>query len=167
MVMTRQLDSLLHAISKLGLAVRGFFGEGTEAAGNFFQISNQVTLGLREEDIIDNLKRVISQVVSQERGSREFLKARKKDIIEDKISRAYAMLKGAHMITSKETIDLLSMVRLGISIGFIKDIDLYKLNDLFIKMQPAHLQKLSDKQLSASERDIKRAELIRSQLNIR
>jgi len=166
-VNTGQINRLIHAVSKLGLTVRGFFGEGTEAVGNFFQISNQVTLGSREDEIIDNLKRVIKQIISQERGSREFLKTRKKDIIEDRVFRAYATLESAHIITSKETINLLSLVRLGMSTGLIKkNLDLQKLNELLILIQPAHLQKLEGAQLSPSDRDIKRAELIRSRLEI-
>jgi protein arginine kinase len=167
MVLTRQIDSLIHAVSKLGLTVRGFFGEGTEAVGDFFQISNQVTLGQREEEIIDNLKRVISQIVTQEKTSREFLKEKKKDIIEDKVSRAYATLEGAHMITSKETLGLLSLVRLGIGLKLIKNIDISKFNELLILIQPAHLQKLEGKQLSAADRDIKRAELIKEKMGIK
>jgi len=166
-VNTGQINRLIHAVSKLGLTVRGFFGEGTEAVGNFFQISNQVTLGQREDEIIDNLKRVIKQIISQERGSREFLKTRKKDIIEDRVFRAYATLESAHIITSKETINLLSLVRLGMSTGLIKkNLDHQKLNELLILIQPAHLQKLEGAQLSPSDRDIKRAELIRSRLEI-
>jgi protein arginine kinase len=163
-VMTAQISGLIKALSKLGLTVRGFFGEGTEATGNFFQVSNQVTMGRREEETIDNLTRIISQIISQERGSRDFLKEKKKDIIEDKVSRAYATLESAHIITSGETIDLLSLVRLGISLGMIKDMNVQKLNELFILIQPAHLQKLAGKELSPSERDIRRAELIKSRL---
>lgn len=165
-VTTRQIDSMVHAVSKLGLTVRGFFGEGTEAIGNFFQVSNQVTLGQREEDIINNLKRIIRQIVTQEKGSRDFLKAKKRDIVEDKVSRAYATLEGAHIITSKETIDLLSLVRLGIDLKFIKHIDIPKLNELFLLIQPAHLQKLEGRKISPGERDIKRAELIRKKLGM-
>jgi protein arginine kinase len=165
-VFTQQIDNLIHAVSKLGLTVRGFFGEGTEATGNFFQISNQVTLGQREEDIIDNLKRVIKQIISQETGSREFLKAKKKDAVEDKVSRAYATLEAAHIIASKETLELLSLVRLGINLGFIKNVDMHRLNELLLLIQPAHLQKLEGRQLSSSERDVKRAQLIKNKLNI-
>ncbi len=165
-VITSQINNLINALSKLGLTVRGFFGEGTAAAGNFFQISNQVTMGMGEEEIIDNLTRVVRQIVSQERGSRRFLKARKRDIIEDKISRAYATLEAAHIITSSETIDLLSLVRLGIGLGVVKNLDIYKLNKLLMLIQPAHLQKLAGVELSSSERDIKRAELIREKLTV-
>jgi protein arginine kinase len=163
-VMTAQINGLIKAVSKLGLTVRGFFGEGTEATGNFFQISNQVTLGRSEEETVDSLARIIMQIIAQERGARDFLKLRKKDIIEDKVSRAYATLESAHIITSSETIDLLSLVRLGIGLGIIKQLSVQKLNELFILTQPAHLQKLAGKELSPSERDIRRAELIRSRL---
>jgi protein arginine kinase len=98
------------------------------------------------------------------------LKTKKGDVIEDRISRAYATLEGAHMITSKETIELLSLVRLGVDLGFLKDlkdIDIPKLNELFILIQPAHLQRYKGKELSASERDIERADLIRNRLGIK
>ena len=163
-VMTAQINGLIKAVSKLGLTVRGFFGEGTEAVGNFFQVSNQVTMGHGEAETIDNLTRIINQIIAQERGSRDFLREKKKDAIEDKVSRAYATLESAHIITSSETIDLLSLVRLGIGLGMVKGLNRQKLNDLFILIQPAHLQKLAGKELSPSERDIKRAELIRSSL---
>ena len=165
-VMTAQINGLIKAVSKLGLTVRGFFGEGTEAVGNFFQVSNQVTMGHGEAETIDNLTRIITQIIAQERGSRDFLREKKKDAIEDKVSRAYATLESAHIITSSETIDLLSLVRLGIGLGMVKGLNRQKLNDLFILIQPAHLQKLAGKELSPSERDIKRAELIKSRLKI-
>jgi protein arginine kinase len=163
-VMTAQINGLIKAVSKLGLTVRGFFGEGTEAIGNFFQISNQVTLGRSEEETIDSLARIIMQIIAQERGARDFIKFRKKDVIEDKVSRAYATLESAHIITSGETIELLSLVRLGIGLGIVKELSVQRLNELFILAQPAHLQKLAGKELSSSERDIRRAELIRSRL---
>jgi protein arginine kinase len=165
-VMTAQINGLIKAVSKLGLTVRGFFGEGTEAVGNFFQISNQITMGHSEEETIDNLTRIINQIISQERGSRDFIRDKKRDAIEDKVSRAYATLEGAHIITSSETIDLLSLVRLGVGLGIVKGLDRRRLNDLFILTQPAHLQKLAGRELSPSERDIKRAGLIRSKLKI-
>ena len=166
-VMTRQIDSIIDGVSKLGLTVRGFFGEGTEALGNFFQVSNQVTLGKREEDIIEGLKKVIMQIIIQEKTSRDFLRTKKKDVIEDRISRAYATFEAAHIITSKETIDLLSLIRLGLSLKVLKNVDVHKLNELLILTQPAHLQKLKGKQLTAAERDTERAELIREKLGIK
>lgn len=162
LVMTKQINQLLNAISKLGLTARGFFGEGTEAAGNFFQISNQVTLGHSEEEIIDNLERMMRQVIDHENAARKSLLTNQRQLLDDKISRALGTLKSAHLMTSQEALVLLSEVRLGIDLGIIKGIDINMLNELIIQIQPAHLQKLEGKHLSADERDIKRAELIQS-----
>ncbi len=162
LVMTKQINKVLHAITKLGLTARGLYGEGTEAYGNFFQISNQVTLGHTEEEIIDNLERIMRQVIEQENAARRSLLTNQRELLEDRIWRAYGTLKSAHIITSNETINLLSHVRLAVDLGIIKDIDRNMLNELFIQIQPAHLQKSQGRQLSAAERDVKRAELIRS-----
>lgn len=162
LVMTKQINKVLHAITKLGLTARGLYGEGTEAHGNFFQISNQVTLGHTEEEIVDNLERIMRQVIEQENAARKSLLANQRELLEDRIWRAYGTLKSAHIITSIETIDLLSHIRLGVDLEIIKDIDRNMLNELFIQIQPAHLQKLQGKQLSTDERDTKRAQLIRS-----
>ncbi len=166
-VITRKIKGIEEAVSKLGLTVRGLFGEGTQASGNFFQVSNQVTLGPKEEDIINSLQRVVKQLISHEQNSRKFLMTRKKEILADKISRGYATLKGAHVITSQEALELLSVARLGVETDIIKDIDKSALNELFITIQPAHLQRMKGKQLSASERDIERAKLIRERLSAR
>ncbi|MFH0731437.1 MAG: protein arginine kinase [Candidatus Omnitrophota bacterium] len=163
-VMTGQIKEVIKAISRLGLTVRGFFGEGTQASGNFFQVSNQVTLGHREQDIINSLERVIQQLISQEENSRNFLMAKKREVVEDRISRAYATFKNAHVISSEEALELLSLVRLGVETNVITDVDSSVLNELFIIIQPAHLQKLKKKKLSASERDIERAKIIRAKL---
>jgi len=163
-VMTRQIRGVVEAISKLGLTVRGLFGEGTQARGNFFQVSNQFTLGHTEEAIINSLQKVIKQLISQEENSRKFLMAKKKEILEDKVARAYATLKSAHIISSEETLELLSLLRLGIDIKIIKDIDNSVLNELFVIIQPAHLQKIKNKQLSSADRDTERAKLIRDRL---
>lgn len=162
LVMTRQINQLLNAISKLGLTARGFFGEGTEAYGNFFQISNQVTLGRSEEEILDNLERIIGQVIEHERAARKMILSRQRQRLDDKIWRAVGTLKSAHLMTSKEALILLSEVRLGVDMGIIKDASLDTLNELIVKIQPAHLQKIQGNQLSATERDVRRAELIRS-----
>ncbi|MBN1405370.1 MAG: protein arginine kinase [Candidatus Omnitrophica bacterium] len=163
-VMTRQIKDILEAISKLGLTVRGFFGEGTEAIGNFFQVSNQVTLGHREADIISNLERVVKQLIAQEENSRKFLIAKKREQLEDRIFRAYATLKNAHVINSEETLELLSLLRLGVETDIIKDVKISSLNEIFIIIQPAHLQKMRNKKFSSQERDIERAKLIRNVL---
>ncbi len=164
LVITKQIDKVLQALSKLSLTARGFYGEGTQANGNFFQISNQTTLGHNEADIIDNIERVIRQVIVQEQNARKFLDAQHKTELQDRIYRALGVLKSAHIITSSETIELLSMVRLGVNVGLIKDIGIAKLNQLFISTQPAHLQKLEGKLLTAAERDAKRAQVIRESI---
>jgi protein arginine kinase len=164
LVITKQINKVLQAITKLNLTARGFYGEGTEASGNFFQISNQVTLGLSEEDILDNIERIIKQVIGHEQNARKVLFEQDEARTKDRIWRAYATLKNAHIITSKEAIDMFSSVRLGVDIGILKNINIQTLNQIFILIQPAHLQKIEGKVLSPQERDIKRAELIRKEL---
>jgi protein arginine kinase len=166
LVMTNQISKVLQAIAKLSLTTRGLFGEGTEAKGNFFQISNQISLGRLEIEIIDNIERVIKQVMEYEQSARNNLLTHNKDLIEDRVWRAYGILKGVRIISSNETIDLLSSVRLGVDIGLLKDIDRGMVNELFILTQPAHLQKIEGKALTADKRDVKRAELIRKKLNM-
>ncbi len=164
LVMTKQIGKVLQAITKLSLTARGLYGEGTEASGNFFQISNQVSLGHKEEDIIDNIDRIIKQIVDHEQSARETLLAQNREALEDRIWRAYGTLKSAHIITSTETVDLLSLARLGVDLGVIKQADRTLVNELFVITQPAHLQKLEKKKLSPNQRDVKRAEIIREKL---
>ena len=164
LVMTKQIGKVLQAITKLSLTARGLYGEGTEASGNFFQISNQVSLGHREEDIIDNIERIIKQIVDHEQGARDTLFSQNREALEDRIWRAYGTLKSAHIITSNETVDLLSLVRVGVDLGIIKQLDRTLINELFVITQPAHLQKLEKKKLSPNQRDVKRAEIIREKL---
>ncbi len=165
LVMTRQINKVLQAITKLSLTARGFYGEGTEASGNFFQISNQVTLGHSEEDLLDNIERIIKQVIGHEQNARKALFEQDRPRVEDRIWRAFATLKNAHIITSKEAIDLFSRVRLGVDAGILKEgLDIQTINRIFILIQPAHLQKMERKAFSPQERDIKRADLIRKEL---
>ena len=164
LVMTKQITRVLQAITKLGMTARGLYGEGTEAEGNFFQISNQTTLGTAEEDVIDNLERIIRQVIGHEENARKTLMKQNRDLLQDKIWRSSGTLKSAHIINTKETLTLLSMVRLGVDMGLLTDIDRRAVNELFILTQPAHLQKIEGKILSSSQRDVKRANLIRRRL---
>ncbi|MCP4649150.1 MAG: protein arginine kinase [PVC group bacterium] len=164
LVLTKQINRVIQAIIKLGLTVRGLFGEGTEAAGNFFQISNQVSLGRSEEEIVDNIKRIIRQVLEYEQNARKALITQNKSGLSDQVWRSYGILKNAHIISSSETIELLSNVRLGIDLGLIKGLTTKVINELFIFTQPAHLQKLENKVLNSQQRDIKRAELIREKI---
>jgi protein arginine kinase len=165
LVMTRQINQVLAAISKLSFATRGLYGEGTQATGNFFQISNQVSLGHSESEIIDNINGLIRQIIEQENQARQLLLDQNRAMLEDKINRSFGILKSAHIITSQETTELISLVRLGCDLGVIKDINRRDINELFIITQPAHLQKIENKKLTSAERDLKRAEIIRSRLN--
>lgn len=162
LVLTKQVHKVLQALSKLNLAVRGLYGEGTQATGNFFQFSNQITLGQPEEEIINDLESVIRQVITHEREAREYLKKKRKAKMEDQIWRALATLKAARMMSSSEAIQLLSLVQMGVDVGVLEGQVTHKaLNQLFLLIQPAHLQKMNGKELSSTERDSRRAERIR------
>ena len=165
LVMTKQINKVLHAITKLGLTARGLYGEGTEAQGNFFQISNQVTLGRPEEELVENMERILKQVIDHEQSAREGLITNTRLQLEDRIWRAYGILRHAQIISSNETLDLLSAVRLGVDAGIMKGVlDCPTINEMLIFSQPAHLQKLEGSRLSTKERDSKRALFIRQKL---
>ena len=164
LVITKQINKVLHAITKLGLTARGLYGEGTEASGNFFQISNQVALGRTELELVENIERILKQVIGHEQAARESLTTNNRLQLEDRVWRAFGVLRYARTITSNETLDLLSAVRLGVDLSIVKPIDRTTVNELLICSQPAHLQKLQGARLSSQERDVKRAELIRRRL---
>ena len=166
LVMTKQVNKVLHAITKLGLTARGLYGEGTEASGNFYQISNQVSLGRMEAELVENLERILKQVIENEQAARDSLMANNRTQLEDRIWRAFGILKHARTISSVETLDLLSAVRLGVDLGLMDGWNRAAVNQLFQVTQPAHLQKLEGKSLTVRERDAKRAELIRQRLNV-
>ncbi|MEW6621120.1 MAG: protein arginine kinase [bacterium] len=161
---TNQIRKILHAISQVGLAIRGLYGEGTEALGNFFQISNQVTLGRNEQEITDNTEKITNQIIGHEEKAREILMKNNRIQLEDQIMRAYATLAHARVIGSKEALELLSLVRLGVGIGLIKDISLKIINELLVISQPAHVQLFSGEILSSPARDVKRALIIQKNL---
>lgn len=164
LTMTGYIKGALEVCSKLGITVRGMYGENSEAMGNMFQVSNQVTLGQTEEEIITNIKNIANQIISQERMLRKELHKQNPFRFEDKIFRSLGILSNARILSSEESFKLLSDVRLGVDMGIITNIDINTLNEIFISIQPANLQYLVGKQLLAAERDIKRAELIRNKL---
>ena len=164
LVLTKQINKVLHTITKLGLTARGLYGEGTEASGNFFQISNQVSLGRAEEELIENIERILKEVIHQEQTAREALVTNNRIQLEDRIWRAFGILRHAQTMSSNEALDLLSAVRLGVDLGLMNGLNRTTVNELFIFSQPAHLQKLEGKALTAKERDAKRAQLLRSRL---
>lgn len=162
--LTGYIQAVLRAAGQIGLAVRGIYGEGTEFIGNLYQISNQVTLGLTEGEIIGNLHDVTMQIIEKERTARKnLLEARKVDL-EDKIFRSYGILSNARKITGNEAMQLISDVKLGVHLGLIDKVKVEKLNQLITMIQPGYLQKYYGQQLSPVDRDIKRAELIRNTL---
>lgn len=162
--MTRQIDKVFQAVSKIDLAVRGLYGEGTQASGDFYQISNQMTLGRSELDIIRTLEQVIPKIIEYERTVRDNLLDQRREVVEDKVWRAYGMLQRARKINSEETMDLLSAVRMGVNLKIISELAISTVNELFIFTQPAHLQKLEKSELNGPERDIMRATFIRNRL---
>lgn len=166
LTLTNRIQQMFQGVAQLGLAVRGVFGEGTQAQGNLYQLSNQVTLGRTEEDIIDNLNRVTNQIITQERRWREKLYQEKKDVLTDRIMRSYGLLKYAHKVSSEESVRLLSDVRLGIDLGIIKNINPSILSELIVLSRPAFLQKIENATLSNEERDLKRAALIHKRMRL-
>ncbi|PKM55118.1 MAG: protein arginine kinase [Firmicutes bacterium HGW-Firmicutes-5] len=163
---TGQLQFILEAIGKFGLTVRGIYGEGTEAQGSVFQISNQVTLGQTEYEIIDNLTSVTKQIIEQELIVRHKLLKDKRKFFEDAVYRSYGVLSHARMITSKEAMRLLSDLKVGIELGVIETVDNRSINiyNLMAKIQPANLQIIYNRDLDLNERDSARADYIRDHL---
>lgn len=166
LTMTDQVKRVIGAVTRFGLAVRGIYGEGTEVLGNIYQLSNQVTLGHAEEEIIEHLQSVAMQVLEQERSARETILAKGKLQLEDRIYRSYGILANARMITSHEAMQRLSDVRLGIDLGVVTGIEPRILQELMVMIRPAHLQKLMGQELDAPARDEKRAALIRERLRL-
>lgn len=164
LVMTKRINKVLELVAKLSFATRGLFGEGTQALGNFFQVSNQVSLGASEPEIFNNLSGVISQIREQELQARELLSTRYKVSLEDSVFRAVGTLTHARLIASAETLHHLSALRLGIDLGIIKGLKTELVNNLFIITQPAHLQKFKGKRLNEEERDYIRATILRDKL---
>jgi len=164
--MTEQLKKLFESVRDMNLTVRGLFGEGTEAIGDFFQISNQVTLGVSEKKIVDDFQNlIIPKIVEYERIARDKLLAKDVNILDDKIARALALLKSARLISSHEAMFLLSNLRMGINMGRVKEIPIETINELFLLTQPAHLQMNNGRILNPEQRDILRAETLRAKLN--
>ncbi len=163
--MSGELDKAFRAAGDMRLAIRGLYGEGTEASGDFFQISNQTTLGKSEEQIVEEfVEQIIPQFIEYERQARRGLMKRRPEAVDDKVYRSLALLRSARTISSDETMYLLSLVRLGVNLGRIEDVDLKTVNELFLLTQPAHLQKILDSTMDSRHRGIARASYIRKQL---
>ncbi len=159
-----EMDPVTKGLNKIGLAVRGLFGEGTEASGNMFQVSNQSTLGEDEAAIIQRLLQVIAELVEHERNARGRLAEGTPDLLRDHIGRSIGVLAHAFLLPSAEALDCLSGLRLGMELGLLRGIDAAAINEMVMMTQPAHLQKKSGKPLDVAERDALRASLIREKI---
>lgn len=164
LIITKQFNRVLSALSQVGLAVRGLYGEGTEIVGNLVQISNQITLGQSEEEIIRNLFSVTRQVIEQENAACQTLLNNSREQITDRSSRALGVLKHAHLISSQEAMQLISDLRLGYELGLISGVDRKLLNELLILIRPGCLQMLAGRELDEGERDLERAKQVRKRL---
>lgn len=164
LVLAEQINPIIQSVNKLGLAVRGLYGEGTEALGNVFQVSNQMTLGESESAIVERLEKVLAQIIEHEENARATLIEKKPKMVYNHIGRAYGILANAHSISSKETMNLLSLMKLGVDVGLFPGVDRSLVDELFILTQPAHLQKQHSEKLSAEERDLLRADMVRERL---
>src|SRR6266853_5407211 len=164
LVLAEQINQIIQAVNKLGLAVRGLYGEGTEALGNVFQVSNQMTLGETEADIVERLNKVLAQIIEHEENARGMLLEKKPKAVYNHIGRAYGILANAHSISSKETMNLHSLMRLGVDLSLFQDLERWLVDELFIATQPAHLQKRFSEKLTAEERDLLRADMLRERL---
>lgn len=161
---TRNINNILNTVTQLGMTIRGLYGEGSNVMGNIYQISNQVTLGLSEEEIINNLIAVTQKIVDQEMKARSIMLEKQRGEFEDSIYRALGILKYARVMTSSECLNLLSRVRMGIEMGILKDVDMDTVNRLIVDSQPATLQLKEGKELGTDERDFLRARVVRESL---
>ncbi|QDU93183.1 protein arginine kinase [Lignipirellula cremea] len=164
LVITRHIDKVFRSLQKISLAVRGLYGEGSQAMGDFYQISNQITLGKSEEELVKQVSDVAPMLINYERRAREVLIRDSEQELHDRVSRAYGILCTAKTISSEETMHLLSSLRMGVNLGLISDLEIPTINKLFIHTQPAHLQKLRGEELDTSERNIERANYLQRHL---
>jgi protein arginine kinase len=156
---TGQIGNILNSVVKIGIAVRGMYGEGTQSLGDIYQLSNQVTLGQREIEIIENLEGVVKQIINNERKARNDLFTIRRVQMEDRVGRAYGLISNARVLSTQEYMKLMSDVRLGAVLKII-DIDIKEIDELTTNIQPGNLQKILGKQVDPYERDIKRAEYV-------
>ena len=163
--LTGEIEKVFRAAKEMKLAVRGLYGEGTEATGDFYQVSNQTTLGKPEEEILSDFRdNVIPKIINYEHQARRTLLSERKLALDDKVFRALGTLRSARLLASEEVLVLLSHVRLGVNLGRLKDVDLPTLNELMLLTQPAHLQKLLGKKLEGDARRAARAQFVRERL---
>lgn len=164
LVITREIEKVFRSLQKINVAVRGLYGEGSKFMGDFYQVSNQITLGKTEEDLLQTVAEVVPRIIEYERRARDYLVNESEQDLHDDVSRAYGILCTAKKISSEETLHYLSKVRMGVNLGLIRSIEMETVNKLFVHTQPAHLQKLHGTRLSVADRNIERAVFLQSHL---
>jgi protein arginine kinase len=163
--MTGEIEKVFRAAKDLKLAVRGLYGEGTEATGDFYQISNQTTLGKVEDDILSEFRHtIIPRIVAYEHEARRALLNERTSALDDRVFRALGILRSARMLSTEEVLFLLSHLRMGVNLGRVKGVDINRVNELFLLTQQAHLQKVMNKRLEGDLRKVERANFVRSKL---
>ncbi len=166
LVLSEQINQVIQAVHKIGFAVRGLYGEGTEALANLFQVSNQTTLGDKEVEIIARLEKIVQQIIQHEHNARVKLLEESRTMLNDQIGRAFAVLRYSHIISSKEALNLISLIRLGCDLNYYPEEFRAVVDLLLMEIQPAHLQIEAKKKLSPEERDVLRAEMTRRKLKM-
>lgn len=164
LTMNGEINKIFSGVTQIGMTIRGIYGEGSKAVGNLFQVSNQLTLGLSEEEIINNLKAVAYQIINQENLARGKIMKMHKYKIEDKVNRALGILNSAVVLNSEECLKLLSYVRLGVEMDIIKDVSKKLLNELTISIQPGAIQRIFKSRFTGEMRQLKRAEFVKEKL---
>jgi protein arginine kinase len=164
LVVTREIEKVFRSLQKINVAVRGLYGEGSQFMGDFYQISNQITLGRTESELVQTVIEVVPRVIEYERKARQFLLSESEQDLHDDVSRAFGILSTARKISSEETLHYLSKVRMGVNLGLINALDISTINKLFIHTQPAHLQKLCGHNMSVTDRNIERANYLQANL---
>jgi protein arginine kinase len=159
-----EVDSVVNGLERVGLAVRGLLGEGTDAHGNMYQVSNQQTLGESEEQVIDGLLEVVEELVTHEQNARARLMEGLPHRVADVVARARGVLLNCRILSSQEVLDLLSDLRLGVELGLVGNLPTERINEIMLLTQPGHLQKIAAKVLSPEERDMMRAQSVQSRL---
>lgn len=164
LMMLGKIPAIIENIQKMGYSVRGYYGENSNSLGNIYQISNQITLGLKEEELISDIKKLINQIMEQERAIRKQLLEKNPIYLEDKVYRALGILKNSRIMTNQEAVRLISDVRLGVALGIIRNIDEKSFNKVMVSIGPASIQKIEGRIMEPIERDQARAKYIREAL---
>jgi len=166
LVITRQIEKVFRSMQRINVTVRGLYGEGSQYTGDFYQVSNQITLGHSEQQLVSLVgENVVPRIIEYERKARDFLIKQGQQDLHDDVSRALGILSTAKKISSEETMHYLSKVRMGVNLGLIDDLQVGTINKLFIHTQPAHLQKLHGRLLGSSDRNVERATYLQRHLN--